>query len=294
MANASKVIEGTAIQIGSATHYELLKIFNIRADKHANKNVNLWLDDMEQTIGDGFVTGNASIGYNAVNVTTGVIGSGINSGAFKEIYATEILRLSRPQLAEATIIRNNLAYGLQDGKAKALLEEFEQFSKSSLGMSLEQKKTQFLVGAQKNDLLVYTDKLGRQWKPDAYAEMLQRTQGAEINSIITTQTMQENDLDVVLISQTGTISPICIRYDGKYFSLNGLTPSLPLLDMQPPYHPNCKHVMLPQRDYQTSMLDTNSKVDNSDKTKTVKADGNDTFVKQKAWYDENRTGNFVV
>lgn len=49
----------------------------------------------------------------------------------------------------------------------------------------------------------------------------------------------EYDNDLVQISDHGTETEICMEYEGNIYSLSGTHPQYPMLDMEPPFHPNC-------------------------------------------------------
>jgi hypothetical protein len=140
------------------------------------------------------------------------------------------------------------------------------------------------------DSVFFIDSAGRQWRPTAYADMYARTRSREIEDIIMTDEMQEVGLDVVRINNVSTTTPICLQYEGKYFSLFGKTPELPILEIKSPFHPRCRHRMLPQRDYQPQQLSVNKKVDK--KVSKLSKDWSDaeksSITKQEAWNLENR------
>lgn len=288
MPTPSEVVVETGDVVQDKTYDKLIDIFSIEAStKTTKKELNVWLNEFELIIASSFLVGNSLISYSSVNGVKNVAGTSIALSAFKEAYNTRIQVLSSRQLVEATVIRNSVGSTLTKGAGQKLLKEFDDFAKGSYGKTLYQKKKEFLALSQSKGKLVFKKsyikdgvKVTRQWDPDAYAKMLQRTQGAEISSIMTMQEMKDLDLDVVQISNARTKTPICLEYEGKFFSLKGLTPELPILPFPTPFHPNCVHVMLPQKDYKSSMLKANEKIDSNSKRSKIISEGQSTINKQ--------------
>lgn len=93
----------------------------------------------------------------------------------------------------------------------------------------------------------FVDKRGRKWKPKYYARMVARTTTREAMSQAFIETARAQSSDLVRVSShpDGKVDPICVPYDGKLFSLSGRTPGVPVLERTPPFHPNCRHVLIP-------------------------------------------------
>jgi len=86
---------------------------------------------------------------------------------------------------------------------------------------------------------------GRNYDLIKYAKMVSRTRLRKIQSEAVKKTCQQYENDLVEISDHGTITPICIPFEGNVYSLSGKTPGYPMLTDSPPYHPNCEHSMAP-------------------------------------------------
>lgn len=89
------------------------------------------------------------------------------------------------------------------------------------------------------------DRGGRRWALDRYAEMAARTTTREIMSTATVNRMGEHGLDLVTVSSHRHKADSCSPFDGKTFSLSGTDSRYPQLQVQPPFHPNCRHVLTP-------------------------------------------------
>lgn len=85
----------------------------------------------------------------------------------------------------------------------------------------------------------------KRYKANTYAELVARTRTREAQSEAAINTIQEFGQDLIQISSHGTDTDICKEFEGKVFSLTGSTRGYPILTDTPPYHPNCKHVIIP-------------------------------------------------
>ena len=253
--------------------------------------VNRWLNECELIMGKGMAQSNLRAGYSGFGISRNVADIGFTAEEYKEIYAKQILRMSGKDLANARLLRNSLAFSLGDGGYQELYSQYSDFSKGNLGLSLRQKKKIFLKNTVYNDAVFFIDKLGREWKPDRYAEMVVRTRSREVEDIVMAEEMKEVGLDVVQISDANTTTPMCLQFEGKYFSRFGDTPELPRLEIYPPFHPNCRHRMLPQRDYNKSMGKVNKLKNSQESIKAEKwTDAQKKAInKQEDWNRENRT-----
>lgn len=95
--------------------------------------------------------------------------------------------------------------------------------------------------------LVGKDGRARNYKAKSYTEMLIRTASREAHSRGIIQRSIDEDYDLVTVSSHvgGKDDELCAPHDGRTYSLTGKTSGYPVLDFTPPFHPNCKHVLLP-------------------------------------------------
>jgi hypothetical protein len=269
-----------------------LKFFGLQesTDTATKANINLWLDEMEQTFGAGMTGNNLLAGYGGYGISRDASRLGFTFEQFKEAYTNQIKVLSLTDLSQARLLRNSLAVSLGDDHWKTVYESFDEFSKSSLGLSQSAIVKEFQKKAIYKDAVFFIDSAGREWRPANYANMWARTRSREIEDIIMTDEMNELGLDVVRINDVSTTTPICLQYEGKYFSLNGATPELPVLTILPPFHPNCRHRKFPVRDYSSVMNNVNDKIDS--KVSKLSKDWSDaekaSITKQETWNIENR------
>lgn len=91
---------------------------------------------------------------------------------------------------------------------------------------------------------------GRQYKPDAYALMIMRTETMKIHNDANRIMMIENGQDLLIISNHVTTCDFCRdNYEGKIYSISGKNKRYKhVSEMKnggPPFHNNCRHVELP-------------------------------------------------
>jgi hypothetical protein len=269
-----------------------LTFFDLRGinDIQTKENMNEWLDEMEILYGEGMVQANVQAGYGGYGITHRTAKLGFDFNAYKEVYRNQILRLSNKDLTEARLLRNSLASSLGDDQWKIVYDQYDNFIKQSVGMSLDTIKKEFQKKAIYQDSVFFIDSIGRSWRPSAYSEMWARTRSREIEDEIMADEMTEVGLDVIRINNVSTVTPICLQFEGKFFSKHGETPELPVLEIKPPFHPNCRHRMLPQRDFRSKMLTTNTKVNKRvSKLRKDWTGGEKKAVRnQEQWNRENR------
>ncbi|MFD6214936.1 phage minor capsid protein [Nocardia salmonicida] len=108
----------------------------------------------------------------------------------------------------------------------------------------------------------FTDRAGRRWHMDTYAEMAIRTAALRALKAGHNERLQQRGYDIVRISSHAASAPQCVPFQGKLISLSGKTPAGPVEDVsrmtgEPVtatvmcsmeqaearglHHPNCKH-----------------------------------------------------
>jgi hypothetical protein len=86
---------------------------------------------------------------------------------------------------------------------------------------------------------------GRMYQMKKYAEMVGRTTLRDAQTAATLDLCRQYDNDLVEVSSHGTICDICKPFEGNVYSLSGMDPDYPKLEMETPFHPNCEHSLLP-------------------------------------------------
>jgi len=110
------------------------------------------------------------------------------------------------------------------------------------------KEVREVLGNQGFSVLV--DRGGRSWSLKQYAEMLVRTHVMKSANEGSINRYLDFNLDIIQISTHTGSCPICKPYEGKIYSISGNADKYPKLDVQPPYHPHCRHTFLPRPDLQ--------------------------------------------
>jgi hypothetical protein len=88
----------------------------------------------------------------------------------------------------------------------------------------------------------------RMYRMSKYAEMVARTTLREAQTAATKDLCNQYENDLVQWSDHGTVCDECGEYEGKIYSLSGHHPTYPLIEAEPPLHPNCMHSLLPTSD----------------------------------------------
>lgn len=317
--DTEKKIRGN-LNTGSLTNEKEVKVFTARitqmemnfldtragTDSVTRQNINGWLNEMELTFGEGMVQNNIMSGYGGVGITRRIAKMDIDFANFKEAYANEIRRLSQVDLAEARYLRNVIASNvkLNPQQLTDLYDEFDVLVKESLGRTLFDVKKEFIETATFKKIVFFVDREGKKiselsirdaggnrWTANRYAEMYARTRSREIEDITMTDEMDEVGLDVVQINNVSTTTPICLQFEGKFFSMFGRTPELPRLTILPPFHPNCRHRKLPVAGFQSNMLTANTRVNKkASKLRKGWSKAEKKAVRQQtAWNQDNRS-----
>lgn len=81
-------------------------------------------------------------------------------------------------------------------------------------------------------------------RADSYADLLARTVSRAARTEGTINRLKENDIDLVIVSNTGAVD-FCREYEDQIFSLSGNDSRFPVLTDRPPFHPNCTHTLEP-------------------------------------------------
>jgi len=128
-----------------------------------------------------------------------------------------------------------------------------------LGAMTRTQATQSLLTkfAQKG-VTGFTDIAGRNWNLNTYAEMVTRTGSAQAWRQGHLDTLLQNEVDLVIISDAPSSCPICEMFEGEIFSISGKSNEYPPLDdaiNDGLFHCNCRHGFSPWEDGITRPLE---------------------------------------
>ncbi len=87
---------------------------------------------------------------------------------------------------------------------------------------------------------------GRRYNIEKYAEMVGLTRTREATTQGTIDALAANGMDLVKVSEHSHEEDVCSNFQGKTYSISGNDPDFPPLGDRPPFHPRCKHVLIPQ------------------------------------------------
>ena len=86
----------------------------------------------------------------------------------------------------------------------------------------------------------------RNWTLKRYSNMLVRTHTIKAANEGAINRAVEFGVDIVEVSTHSGACNICRPYEGKKYSISGRSDDFPALSAQPPFHPNCRHALLPR------------------------------------------------
>jgi len=240
--------------------------------QNVQQSVNDWLNSMEGTWKGGMVDVNKISNVSAYRAVRGQ-GEGIAKGdylntKFLQEITTKNQGLIGASTADDVLVgraqRNMLAMNLRKNLV-TMYEDFDKIVNDGFSVPLRDKVNLFMEQPTYKGTIRFIDKAGKSWTPGNYASMYSRTKSSEVYNKSVMAEMSELDMDVVQVSPIATDTPICSQYVGRYYSLSGNHPTLPTLEITPPFHPNCVHDLLTVRPVD-GMAEQNKKLD--DKTST--------------------------
>ena len=91
----------------------------------------------------------------------------------------------------------------------------------------------------------FIDIRGRRYRIEAYARLIARTRLAEAATQGAFNAITAMGIGLVRVSDHGKTDPVCDAHAGKVYSISGGDSRFPPLRERPPYHPNCRHALLP-------------------------------------------------
>lgn len=212
--------------------------------------VNSWLQEFEEIFRNSSAKINLLSGYTGFISANGIDGITSDIDVYLNNYRQTVAALTNKDLVQARGLRNNLSLRLKGEGLEKIYSDFNAFTKEAraLGLTQRERVDAFLnsTGKQYSTIQTRSARTGavRLWRPDKYARMYANTRDSELRDEIFQDQLIENDIDIVQVSDHGTDTPICMQFEGQVYSLMGETPGLPVLQQRPPFHPNCKHVLV--------------------------------------------------
>lgn len=155
----------------------------------------------------------------------------------------QLTRLTQQRLIDESLISTTLAGSIEFGNINQAVKRLSNSLEVNLWNQVNAK--QFVIAGT------------RKFSPAYYSEMVCRTKFHEAQSQATLLTCNNYDTDLVQVSSHNTTTAICMPFEGKIFSVSGKDNRFPPLMDEPPFHPNCLHLMYP---YFESALEATGKL----------------------------------
>lgn len=141
----------------------------------------------------------------------------------------------------------NAEQRLNDAKRRAITAQLREGRLS--GEALEDVADEVRERLNQQGFTALVDRGGRRWQLQNYSEMLTRTHVIRANNQAQMNTYLDYDVQIVEISSHGATDALCQPEEGKVYTLDPDDNSgYPYLSDPPPFHPNCKHTVLPRPD----------------------------------------------
>jgi hypothetical protein len=137
---------------------------------------------------------------------------------------------------------------MQDAIRQAGLEAIAQ--KQATGATVKEASRLVKDKLLRQGINGIRDKRGRMISLDAYADTVARSTTREATNTATMNQLTYNGYDLVKMSSHATTCPVCAVYQGRVYSISGLTPGYPKLSIafsggHANIHPRCRHVIAP-------------------------------------------------
>jgi hypothetical protein len=123
-----------------------------------------------------------------------------------------------------------------------------------------------IAGYLKQGFTALTDRGGRKWTLEAYAEMLTRTMLVKTANEGVKNRLTEGGYDLVQVSEHFASCGLCGPWEGKILSMSGINTEYSSVDNAEQnglFHPNCRHRLLP---YHESLLEVSTVYDAETRT----------------------------
>lgn len=171
--------------------------------------------------------------------------AGVNTDA---IVVMQDAILSRLQDARRTVGRQAADVYARAGRRATMLELLgARGSRRTASAQMRQE-------LQAQGVTGFTDKAGRRWSLDRYAEMAVRTTTREAVVEASKLRMAAHGVNVARVSTHASACPVCQPWEGKLVSLDGSVTEVDgepaatldaLPNGGPPFHPQCRHTLQP-------------------------------------------------
>ena len=131
-------------------------------------------------------------------------------------------------LADEEIISGLLDDAIREGQSRG---ELNQLIRKHFNRELYEKK--------------FININGRNYNLIKYAETVSSTRIRKLQSEAVKNSCEQYENDLIEISDHGTMTEICLPFEGNIYSISGKSQTYPLLTEWPPYHPRCQHSAAP-------------------------------------------------
>jgi|LSQX01.1.fsa_nt_gb hypothetical protein len=169
---------------------------------------------------------------------------------FAQVHRMAVQVLADNFLANMRDAHNFIGRRVRDEWRKASLEVVTE--KVAAGQTVREAKNRLQHLIAEMGLGAFRDARGREWRLDAYAEMVARTTTAEATNLGTVNQLRALGHDLMQMTSHDGSCEVCAPYQGRIYSISGKSKDYPPLSIVPgisdgywTLHPRCRHRFSP-------------------------------------------------
>ena len=162
------------------------------------------------------------------------------------LHQEQVALIQRAVVTSLNYVNGGIGRAVEDVYRRASLEALQ--AEMVGGGSGDDVAKRYLTNLRENGITSFTDRAGRSWNMETYAEMVAETNSREASWAATINQELEEGEDLVRISDHLDECPLCRPWEGKVVSITGLTEGYPTLEEARATgfgHPRCLHELLP-------------------------------------------------
>ena len=162
------------------------------------------------------------------------------------LHQEQVALIQRAVVTSMNYANGGIGRAVEDVYRRASLEALQ--AEMVGGGSGDDVAKRYLTNLRENGITSFTDRAGRSWNMETYAEMVAETNSREASWAATINQELEEGEDLVRISDHLDECPLCRPWEGKVVSITGLTEGYPTLEEARATgfgHPRCLHELLP-------------------------------------------------
>lgn len=218
-----RLIRDTIIRVGESPDWAEAQLLAIRQERGNIEGLAQALQDRAPELWRQSIDAAYVRGVIAAEVELADLPPAAFTGTFVSANPNAVYALAAEGVGVMSVVHQNLLRSTEDVWRRIVTEAIGYSTTGS--MTTFQAAQRAYTRMAREGLGFFTDKAGRRWGLDTYAEMATRTGTTRALRAGHTNTMLEAGVDLVVISSHPNPAPQCAPYERKVVSLSGATPS---------------------------------------------------------------------